>query len=361
MRQVRRPLLWPSLLFAAALAGQARADEMESSGYDVSDERDNGVASTGFSLSKTFWQRTKILLEIDLDQVTVPALSPDGISGASRPRRNATREFRKSRGQIITGLEQGLGPDTRVAANYYFSHEVDYASQGVMGSIARDFLQKNFTLQLSGQYLADDVGEITQTGALINRFKETRQASLAATQLLSRTTIFRTGADGFRQEGFLSDPYLPSAHPAQLWRQAVWAEVRQYLPGLEGAVHLHYRYYWDDWSKESHAVRLQLHKYLSPDWIFSPWYRYYIQSGAFFADSPGTAEFHTSDPKQLAYESNMFGAELTWYLRSLARKRKDLDFLGSSSLHILYFRYFRADHLGRPADNVAQARLNFDY
>jgi hypothetical protein len=230
-----------------------------------------------------------------------------------------------------------------------------------MGSITQELLQKNLTLQLSGQYLADDVGEITQTGVLINRFKESHQASLTATQLLSRTTIFRVGADGFRQQGFLSDPYLPSSHPSERWRQAGWAEIRQYLPGLEGALHLNYRYYWDDWSIESHAVTLQLHKYLSPDWILSPWYRYYIQTGATFAGNSASEVFHTADAKLNAFESNTMGAELTWYLRSLGRKRKAMDFLGSSSLHLVYFRYFRADHLKKPADNLVQGRLNFDY
>lgn len=363
MRQVRGPRSRRLALVAAAfLAGAVGADEMEYSGYDVSDERENDVASTTFSLSKTFWQRTKAFLDIELDQVTVPALSPDGISGASRPRRNATRDFRKSRGQIMAGLEQGLGPDTRVAGNFYFSQEVDYASRGVMGSITQELLQKNLTLQLSGQYLADDVGEITLSGALVNRFKETHQGSLAATQLLSRTTILRLGADGFRQAGFLSDPYLVSSHPAERWRQAGWGEIRQYLPGLEGALHLHYRYYWDDWGIESQSVRLQLHKYLSPDWILSPWYRYYTQGGAAFADNnPATDVHYTSDAKLKAYESNTMGAELTWYLRSLGRKRQALDFLGTSSVHLYYFRYFRSDHLGKPADNVVQGRLNFDY
>lgn len=357
MRQVKAARRAAALAMALSLA--VRADQVEYMAYYYWDETENNVATSSFSMAKTLWQRTVALLDIELDQVTFPAL--DGVSSASRPMRRATQEFRKSRGQVIAGAEQALGGDTRAAANYYFSQEVDYRSQAVMGSLTQELFQKNLTVSLRAQYTWDSVGEITTTGALINRFKETHQASLAVTQLLSPTTILRVGGDGFRLMGYLQDPYRDDSHPDQRWRQAAWGELSQYLRGLDGSLVANYRYYWDDWDVVSQTVKLRLNKYLNKDWIFSPWYRYYIQSGAYFAGNGKDEPLHTGDYKLTAFESNTMGADLTWYLRSLGRKRASLDFLANSSVSLLYFHYFNNAQDRRFSCDVVQTRIGFSY
>lgn len=357
MRQVRASAR--AVALALALAAAARADQVEYMAYYYWDETENNVATSSFSMAKTLWQRTVALLDIELDQVTFPAL--DGVSSASRPTRRATQEFRKSRGQVIAGAEQALGSDTRVAANYYFSQEVDYRSQAVMGSLTQELFQKNLSVSLRAQYTWDSVGEITTTGALINRFKETHQASLGVTQLLSPTTILRLGGDAFRHMGYLEDPYRDDSHPSERWRQAAWGELSQFLRGLDGSVVVNYRYYWDDWDVASQTVKLRLNKYLNRDWIFSPWYRYYIQSGAFFAGNGREDALHTDDYKLTAFESNTMGADLTWYLRSLGRARPSLDFLANSSVSLLYFHYFNNALGSRFSCDVLQTRISFAY
>ena len=357
MRQVRSA--WRAAALAISLTVAARGDQVEYMAYYYWDETENNVATSSFSMAKTLWQKTVALLDIELDQVTFPAV--DGVTSASRPMRRATQEFSKSRGQVIAGAEQALGADTRAAANYYFSQEVDYRSQAVMGSLTQELFQKNTTVSLRAQYTWDSVGEITTTGALINRFKETHQASLGITQLLSPTTILRLGGDAFRHKGYLQDPYRDDSHPDERWRQAAWGELSQYLRGLDGSVVVNYRYYWDDWNVVSQTVKLRLNKYLNQDWIFSPWYRYYIQSAADFAGNRADEQFHTSDYKLTAFESNTMGADLTWYLRSLGRKRASLDFLANSSVSLLYFHYFNNAQGGRFSCDVVQTRIGFSY
>jgi hypothetical protein len=357
------------LVSCAAAATIASADQVEYTAYWFKDNKENRVVTTSFSLAKTLWQRTMLLLDVELDQLSVPAL--DGISGASRPQRQATREFRKSRGQIIAGVDQALGEDTRLAANYYFSQEVDYKSQAVVGTLTREFFRKNFTVALRGQYTFDRVGEITSTGVLIERPKEVHQAALTLTQLLSPTTIIRLGGDGFRLQGFLSDPYRlveypdgelrPETHPSERWRQAAWGEISQYLRGLDGSLVLNYRYYWDDWEVDSHTLQLKLNKYVTQDWILSPEYRYYIQNGAWFYEDGNRGEYITGDYKLKPFESNTMGVGVTWFLRSLSRNRQHLDFLEGSSVALLYFHYFNdAESPGFSAD-VLEARVKFDY
>lgn len=359
MRQVRA-LARRVLPLAVFLAAPVRANEIEYSAYYVWDEFDNTVATTSFSMAKNMWQRTLAMLDVELDQVTFPAT--DGVSGASRPQRRATREFSKSRGQILAGVQQDLGSDTRASGTYYFSQEEDYGSQAVSGSLSQDLFQKNLTLSLQGQYTWDQVGEITSLGELKNEFKETHQASLSATQLLSPTTILRLGGNGIRHKGLLKDPYRAGLHPDERWRQAAWGEIRQFLRGLDGSLILNYRYYWDDWELESHTVKLKLSKYLNQDWVFSPWYRYHIQNGVYFAGTTSDAgEFNTMDPKLLAMESNTFGADVTWYMRSLGRKRPSFDFLAGASASFLYFYYFNTSADPRFPSHVVQSRINFAY
>jgi hypothetical protein len=372
------------ILLAAALAG---ADQVEYTGYYFGDNGHNTVATTAFSLAKTLYHRTVLLLDVELDQTTIPPLTgTDAVTGASRPHRQISSEFRKNRGQLIGGLEQGLGDNTRLGGSYYFSHEVDYSSQSVIGTFTQDLFQKNLTISLKGQYTVDSVGEITATGHLLNYFKETHQASLSVTQLLSRTTVLRLGGDGMRNLGFLSDPYrnipgkdgtiIREVHPAMRWRGAGWAEISQYLNGMDASVIVNYRYAADDWDLKSHTLQLKLNKYVTPDWVLSPEYRFYNQTEATFKAYGGFAKYHTADYKLHAFTAHNIGAGLTCFLRAYARKKESLDFLAHSSVALLYFHYFNDEASILPTDpfvnylalrrenfscDALEARLRFEF
>jgi hypothetical protein len=107
-------------------------------------------------------------------------------------------------------------------------------------------------------------------------------------------------------------------------------------------------------------VKLKLNKYVSKDWIVGPWYRYYIQSQAFFAARPAADEFHSGDYKLSAFESNTMGVDATWFLRSLGRTRRALEFLSGSSLSVMYFHYFN-NTPGTFSCDVLQTKVNFSY
>jgi hypothetical protein len=373
--EIRKPAR--SALLLLALAGAAAADQIEYTAYYFGDNSDNTVATTSFSLAKTLWRRTMLLLDVELDQTTVPPL--DAVTGASRPQRQSKSAFRKNRGQIIGGVEQGLGDNTKVLASYYFSQEVDYQSQSFIGGITQDFFQKNFTVSLRGQYTLDSVGEITPTGEIRNQSKETHQGSIVLTQLLSPTSILRAGVDGMRNHGYLSDPYrkiaIPRAdnpllddtiaerHPSLRFRQAVWGELSQYLTGMEGSLILNYRYYWDDWGVTSHTASLKINKYITRDWIFTPEYRYYEQSAADFGEyalaNPG--EFDAADYKLSLFSSNNVGLGLTCFLRAFSRSHPTWDFLNNSSIAFMYFRYFNDTAPNNFYANVLETRMKFTF
>lgn len=342
---------------AAAICGavlsiglqSASADQLEYTFYRIDDNLENSVTGTSFNLAESLWRRAMLLLDIEMDQTYVPPLVGDATSGASRPARHKSEPFRKNRGQLIIGLEQGLGDNTSVTGSFYQSREVDYFSNSVIGSIRQELFQKNLTVELRGQYTADSVGEIPEAGGLINRFKETHQVNLAISQLLSPVMILRFGGDGIRNRGFLSDPYRKDNHPSIRWRQAGWIDINRYLNRVHGALSGNYRYYWDDWNIASQAVKMRFSKYLGENVILSPEYRYYIQSGV---------NFKTSDPKLQAFDANTIEGELTWMLRGLGEKYPNVDFLTGTTLSLMYFRYWKSDGYG---SNVWQGRVKFEF
>ncbi len=376
----------PSRLRLAGLAwglGAALsfADKIEYTAYSFGDNSNNAVATTSFALIKTLWQRTRLALDVELDQTTIPPLEPDAVTGASRPTRQGKSAFRKNRGQIIAGAQQDLGDNTELAASYYFSQEVDYASQALIGGLTQSLADKNFTIALSAQYTLDSVGEIVANGSLLNRGKETHQGAVTITQLLTPTSYIRLGVDGMRNQGFLSDPYrrvvvsrqdnpllsdtVAEHVPDTRFREAGWIEFNQYLSDLAASFSVEYRYYQDDWNVTSHTVWFKLNKYITPNWIFSPQYRYYEQTAADFGDyakgAPNTF-MAPGDYKLQAFGSNFMGAGVTCYLRTFTRNHPNWDFLRSSSLTVKYSRYF--NDLPSPKNfsaNVLESRLKFEF
>ena len=367
--------LGAAILLAASVSW---ADKIEYTAYAYDDNANVSVSTTSFSLLKTLWQKTRMALDVGLDQTTIPPLQIDGVTGASRPARQSLSAFRKNRGQIIAGLQQDLGDNTELAASYYFSQEVDYSSQAGIVGLTQSFAEKNFTVTLSAQYTLDSVGEILANGKLYNRFKETHQTSISITQLLTPTSYVRMGADEMRNQGFLSDPYrkavIPNAVnglkddtiqesvPDTRYRTAGWIEYNQYLTQLAGSFSVEYRYYLDDWNLNSNMVWFKLNKYITPNWVFSPQYRFYDQTGADFGSYAGGGSYHApNDAKLGTFGTNFFGAGLTCYLRTFTRNHPTWDFLRSSSITAKYSRYWDDVPTDNYSSNVLETRLRFEF
>ncbi len=367
------------LIFLLSLHASLYADQLAYNTYYVADNSQVNIFTTSFSLAKSLYKHTTLLLDIELDQVGQPLLtsaSLDVISSASRPKRNVigTGEYKKNRGQFIVGLEQGLGDNTRFALNYYNSQEEDYQSQSGIATLTQELFEKNLTLSLRGQYNMDIVGEIISDEQMLENNKEVFQLSFGLTQLLSPTTFMRMGVDERLDSGFLSDPYkkiaMPNAinpvivdyvtgnAPTERYRSAGWLEMSHFLSDLNGSVIGHYRYYQDDWEIISHTFKFIFNKYITDHVIFSPEYRYYTQTAAYFVSSPGKNGYYSRDPKLQAHDAHYAGANLSYYLGGFAKGNPDLDFLQNSSWDIMYFRYF--DTL-KYSSNVMETQIKFSF
>jgi hypothetical protein len=346
--------------FVLSLPGVARAgdDQMGFTSYFFSDSGDNSVITTSFRLAKQIMQKTALLLDIELDQVKVPAVT--AVTGATRPQRRINEPFEKSRGQVILGIEQGLGQTTTIALNAYRSQESDYVSTSAIGTLSQELNEKNTTVTLRGQYNADLVGKINPDGSLENQRKKVYTGSVGIAQVLSPTSVLDLGYDYVYLHGFLSDPYrqvkvinslgetitTDELHPAKRTRQAVSGKISQMIPALKASVIGSYRYYFDDWKVRSHTAEVRFNKYIVNDLIFGVNYRYYTQNASYFTlgkyagDHFLASSYRTADYKLKKFGSNNFGFSLEYLLRGLEGDNPDLAFLHNSSVEVMYFRYF---------------------
>ena len=353
-------VLLPLTALWAAVPALAGDGEMGFTNYYFTDSGANKVITTSFNMARKLLDQTTFLIDIELDHVTVPPIT--ATTGASRPQRDKNQPFEKSRGQVILGMEQGIGQNVTVAANFYRSQEVDYISSAAVGTISIDMFRKNTTLTLRGQYNSDKVGKILESGDVFNQNKYVFTGAVDLTQVLSPTTVLDLAYDVVYLKGLLSDPYLQvnvlngaggtvlvdELHPSKRTRHAGTARISQFIPSIRASLLGSYRYYGDSWSVHSSTAELKLNKYITNDLVFSIDYRYYQQTGAYFyqtryiGDNFTTTGFRTVDYKLEPFSSNNFGLSLSFMLRAFGTPGSDLEFLENSSVELEYFRYFNS-------------------
>ncbi|NOG45598.1 MAG: DUF3570 domain-containing protein [Calditrichaeota bacterium] len=374
MKSIQKMLIVILYVFLVSSAYAQNNDKISYTTYYFNDSGNNSVITTSFSLAKKIISGTAVLLDIELDKVSLPPV--DGATGASRPTRKKNETFEKNRGQVILGLEQSLGSASTLALNAYRSQELDYLSNAVIVTLSRDLFQNNTTVTLRAQYNDDKVGELLESGKIQNQEKTVITGALNLAQTLTKSTVLNLSYDYVKMDGFLSDPYrkvtvfdennaflvLNENHPDNRLRQAVTARLSQYLNPVDASIIGSYRNYFDDWKVKSHTAEIRFNKYIFEDLITGFNYRYYSQSSAEFykerySQVPNTiVEFRTSDYKLNQFQSNTFGLNLRLLFRGLAKGNPGWEFLEKSSFEVMYLRY--ANDLDFSA-NIVQASINF--
>lgn len=347
-------------------------DQLSYTTYYFNDSNDNSVVTTSFSLAKKIISGTAFLLDIELDKVTLPPV--DGSTGASRPSRSQNETFEKNRGQVIIGLEQSLGETASFALNAYRSQELDYISNAIVGTISKEFFQRNTTVAVKGQYNDDQVGELTNSGEVINEGKTTVTAAFNFTQIVSKNAVLNLAYDYMQMDGYLSDPYRnvtiynsniqslrKENHPDKRIRHALTSKISQFLETVRASVIGDYRYYFDDWDVQSHTAELRLNKYVFDNFIIGFNYRHYMQNGAEFYKEryeftdTYEDEFYTADYKLQPFQSSTFGFNLKLLLKKWEKDNPGWEFLDKSSLNMMYLRYTNDLHFSA---NIIQATLS---
>jgi len=173
--------------------------------------------------------------------------------------------------------------------------------------------------------------------------------SVGFTQVLTPTTVVNANYGLTYLTGTLGNTWNvvplaigvrgPELLPQVRTRHALVARAAQWLP-WNGALHLYYRFYADDWGIVAHSLEGQLMQRLTPELYIGGYYRYHTQTGAsFFTTSAAPlAPLRTADSDLAPLDSQTVGGKIVL----------DLPVRGTvRSLHfeLAVERYFRTNDL----------------
>ncbi len=246
--------------------------------------------------------------------------------------------------QELDGPHDSIIDLFRVSGEAKGSTESDYRSYYIGARGEADLAQKNATIGIGGGVSFDKVdnsGAQSPMGGPLLECEGDKTAvhtscpltsylvSGSASQILSPNALVAITYDLNKMDGFQSNAYrqvvtsggfVAERHPYSRLRQAVALSSRYYFAPSETTFIAAYRFYHDDWHITAHTPELRIVQQvgLSADAAFG--YRYYTQTGAFFAPSAyggrypdptmTSVPYLTSDPKMTAYDGHILEAKL---------------------------------------------------
>ena len=175
------------------------------------------------------------------------------------------------------------------------SDEDDYQARYGTAELSYELAELPMTVTGSLSYSDDELdptqGTYPTDPAADN--KSTLRGTASASYVLNRNTLVQAAAGFLRHSGYLSDPYKQffvtgsglspfDARPDGRRGFHLIGKLRHFVERFNGAAHVDYRYYQDDWEIHSHTLELTWHQSLSQTWRISPGLRWYSQSQAFF-------------------------------------------------------------------------------
>ncbi len=141
---------------------------------------------------------------------------------------------------------------------------------------------------------SDDTLKPTQGSTPVSTTKDDKRSITVfggAAMVLNANTTVQGSISYQNHDGFLSDPYklasvggtlVADSRPDNRQSIAFSGKLRHYLPQYNGALHLDYRYFRDDWEIDAHTVEVAFAKVLPDNVRLTPSLRWYSQSQADF-------------------------------------------------------------------------------
>lgn len=267
-------------------------------------------------------------------------LTYDGISGATP---TGTYFYPPDKGKIRTTqvndirraislqFDCQIGTQT-LTPGFAYSGESDYDSYAVSLSDAIAFNEKNTILHLGASHNFDSVLDHLTSGPPRNwQDKESTEALLGISQLLSPKTTFSSDFTFGYSSGFLNDPYrltefVYTGHqfgvvknenrPSQIYKETLLTSVTHYFDPLNASLEGSYRFYHDSYDIYANTVSLTWHQWLGKHVIIEPAFRFYEQSSAsfyqpLFHKDPSAYEYYSSDYRLSEFYSLDSGIQIT--------------------------------------------------
>ncbi len=199
--------------------------------------------------------------------------------------------------------------------NYTRSDEDDYESDAVSLDASLNS-RDGMTTYSAALSASDDTIEPTQGEHPTNTDKankDIRSAWIGVSRIVSKRAILRFGLSYTYRDGFLTDPYkLRDRRPDERKEWVFSSGYRHFFDEANGAAHIDYRYFDDDWGVRSHTLDLAWHQELDARTALIPFLRYYSQDEAdFFSNTVDLDDRYFADDYRLsAYGAISVGLRL---------------------------------------------------
>jgi len=214
-----------------------------------------------------------------------------------------------------------FGEKFTISPSIGYSTEKDY--KAVYGGVEVEYESPNKATSVRGGVAVSfdeiDPTQLAGVTRVNNEDKDNFSIFGGLTQVINKYTVIQTTLGVSHFDGFLSDPYkqvwvagsiLPDSRPGDR-TQYTWAtRLRRYSELLGSALHVDYRFYYDDWDVRSHTLDLGLHKVTESGWALDTSIRYYSQTQAdfyepFYRQARADGEY-SSDYRLSPYGSFVF-------------------------------------------------------
>ena len=159
-----------------------------------------------------------------------------------------------------------------------------------------------------------------------------------ATHVINKYTVIQTTLGVSYFDGFLSDPYkqvwvaggtLADSRPEER-TQYTWAtRLRRFSTLLDAAIHIDYRFYYDDWDIRSHTFDLGIVKVTDSGWAVDSSIRYYSQTQADFyepyyrqvrADGEYSSDYRLSPYGAISFKLGLSESIGRWTVKMAAER-----------------------------------------
>ena len=214
-----------------------------------------------------------------------------------------------------------FGEKFTISPSIGYSTEKDY--KAVYGGVEVEYESPNKATSVKGGVAVSfdeiDPTQLAGVTRVNNEDKDNFSIFGGLTQVINKYTVIQTTLGISHFDGFLSDPYkqvwvagsiLPDSRPGDRTQYTWVTRLRRYSELLGSALHVDYRFYYDDWDVRSHTLDLGLHKVTESGWALDTSIRYYSQTQAdfyepFYRQARADGEY-SSDYRLSPYGSFVF-------------------------------------------------------
>lgn len=287
----------------------------------------------------------------------------DAVSNASIDVVTTASKYSETRQQLDLGLDYAVR-DTLIHLAGSQSTEPDYEAQTVGLDVSQEVFNGMTNVSLGFTEGHDHVGQ----KGLPDYFDHANhwQYRLGATQVLTPRWLASANVEALADEGFLGSPYrvarvfgaavperVPRTRSGRALKLRAIGDVSDWFTGWGAgqrhAVHVDYRYYWDNWGIKAHTVEGGYSRYFGEAWLADTWLRFNRQSAAlFYSDNAQAESLYITRNRQLGTFNSWSLGGRTTYTYAKVPGRYEVKLAGSLELVRFDYQDFTDIRTGKP-------------